>query len=71
MMGLVRIGAWDVLKNDCILDEGAWLRILREDGTMTFEGWGKDTKWNTSLLHLTMSCVSVFLADVDIKKILE
>ena len=71
MMGLVRIGAWDVLKNDCILDEGAWLRILREDGTMTFEGWGKDTKWNTSLLHLTMSCVSVFLADVDIKKIFE
>lgn len=71
MMGLVRIGAWDVLKNDCILDEGAWLRILREDGTMTFEGWGKETKWNTSLLHLTMSCVSVFLADVDIKKILE
>ncbi len=69
MMGLVRAGRFDLLLKDCILDEGAWLRILREDGTMTFEGWGKDTKWNTSLLHLTMSCVATFLVDTDIKKI--
>ena len=45
--------------------EGAWLRMLREDATTTFEGWGKDTKWNTSLFHLTMSYAAVFLSDAD------
>ena len=45
MMGLVRRDLWDDLKS-CFTDEGAWLRILREGGTTTFEGWGKDTKWN-------------------------
>jgi len=49
----------------CLKDEGAWLRILREGGTTTFEGWGKDTKSNTSLFHLTMSDAAVFLADID------
>ena len=47
-----------------LTDEGAWLRMLREDATATFEGWGKDTKWNTSLFHLTMSFAAVFLADL-------
>ena len=70
LMGLVRRDKWDDLKA-CLLDEDAWRRILREDGTMSFEGWGKDTKWNTSLCHLTMSAVAPFIADVDIKKILE
>ena len=54
-----------------LLDEGAWLRMLREDATTTFEGWGKETKWNTSLFHLTMSYASVFMADVDLKAIFE
>jgi len=39
--------------------------MLREDATTTFEGWGKDTKWNTSLFHLTMSYAALFLADTD------
>ena len=54
-----------------LLNEGAWRRMLREDATTTFEGWGKDTKWNTSLFHLTMSYAAVFLADVDLKKLFE
>ena len=41
--------------------------VSTEDATTTFEGWGKDTKWNTSLFHLTMSYAAVFLADVDLK----
>jgi len=52
-------------------DEGAWLRIIREDGTTTFEGWGKDTKWNTSLFHMTMSYAALFLSDINLKNILE
>ena len=46
-----------------ILDENAWLRMIREGATTTFEGWGKDKKWNTSLFHLTLSYAVVFLTD--------
>ena len=70
MMGLVRRDKWDDLKA-CFEDEGAWKRILREGGTTTFEGWGKDTKWNTSLFHLTMSYGAVFMCETDIKEILK
>ena len=44
-------------------DENAWLRMLREGATTTFEGWGKDEKLNTSLFHLTLSYAVVFLTD--------
>ena len=64
LCGLVRQGREDMV-HDCLCDEGAWLRILREGGTTTFEGWGKDTKCNTSLFHLTLSDAVVFLADID------
>jgi hypothetical protein len=32
-------------------DEGAWLNMLAEGATTTFEAWGKAQKWNTSLFH--------------------
>jgi hypothetical protein len=64
LYGLIRCGREDLLLQ-ALKDEGAWLRILREGGTVTFEGWGKDTKWNTSLFHLTLSDAAVFLADID------
>ena len=32
-------------------DEGAWLNMIREGATTTFEAWGKNQKWNTSLFH--------------------
>ena len=54
-----------------LLNDGAWKRMLKEGATTTFEGWGKDTKWNTSLFHLTMSYAAVFLADVDLKQLFE
>ena len=65
MYGLVRRGDFDRVRS-MLRDENAWLRMLREGATATFEGWGKDTKWNTSLFHLTMSDAAVFLADVDL-----
>lgn len=64
LMGLIRCGKKETIK-DMLLDEEAWLRILREDGKTTFEGWGKDTKSNASLFHLTLSYAAVFLADID------
>ena len=54
-----------------LLHEGTWRRMLREDATSTFEGWGKDCKWNTSLFHLTMSSAAMFMADIDLKGFLE
>ena len=32
-------------------DKGAWLNMLVEGATTTFEAWGKNQKWNTSLFH--------------------
>ncbi len=66
LMGLVRQGRYDLVQQ-CLLDDGAWKRMLREGGTTTFEGWGKDTKWNTSLFHLTLSYAAVFMADIDLE----
>ena len=68
LRGFAARGREDLLR-EALLDEGAWRRMLREDATATFEGWGRDTKWNTSLFHLTMSYAALFLADTDLKKI--
>lgn len=63
--GFVRYGMQDRI-GSLLKDEGAWLRTIREGGKVTFEGWGKDTKWNTSLFHLTISYGAVFLCDTDL-----
>jgi len=68
-MGFVRYGMENKIKT-LMLDEGAWLRMLKEDATTTFEGWGKDVKWNTSLFHLTLSYGAVFLSDINLKNLL-
>jgi hypothetical protein len=68
LCGFVRNGEEQVVQ-DMLLDEGAWLRMLREGATTTFEGWGKECKRNASLFHLTMSYAAVFLADIDHKKL--
>ncbi len=54
-----------------ITDENAWLRMIREDATTTFESWGKELKFNTSLFHMTFSYGALFLADIDLKKLFE
>jgi hypothetical protein len=60
--GLRRTGNTDLMYK-FIKDENAWLRMLREGATATFEGWGKDCKWNTSLFHLVLTYVLIFLTD--------
>ena len=70
LMRFAKDGESDRMKR-ALLNDGAWRRMLREDATTTFEGWGKDTKWNTSLFHLTMSYAAVFLLDADLKKLFE
>lgn len=44
-------------------DEGAWLNMIAEGGTMTFEAWGKDQKWNTSLCHPWAVAPLIIFAD--------
>lgn len=70
LMGFVRSGKEDRIK-EFLLDEGAWLRMLSEGATTTFEGWGKDAKSNASLFHLTLTYAAVFLADMDLKKLFD
>ena len=62
LAGLKRTGN-TALMYEFIKDKKAWLRMLREGATVTFEGWGKDSKWNTSLFHLTLSYAALFLTD--------
>lgn len=70
LMGFIRRGKNEAVK-ELMTDEKAWLGMISEGATTTFEGWGKDAKWNTSLFHLTYSYGAAFLADVDLKKIFE
>jgi hypothetical protein len=31
--------------------EHSWFNMIKEGATTTFEAWGKEQKWNTSLFH--------------------
>lgn len=70
LMGLARRGNKELIRQ-LLCDEGAWLRMLREGATTTFESWGKETKRNTSLFHLTLSYAAVFLSDTDLNLLFE
>ena len=50
LAALVRNGERE-LAEQLTLDSGCWLLMLSEGATTTFEAWGKDQKWNTSLFH--------------------
>ena len=67
---LVREGDLDRV-DKTLLHEGTWKRMLREGATSTFEGWGKECKWNTSLFHLTMSSAAIFLSDTPLADVLK
>lgn len=60
--GLKKLGKTEII-HKFLKDEGAWLRMLKEGATTTFEGWGKEAKSNASLFHLTLSYAVVFLTD--------
>jgi hypothetical protein len=70
LAGLVRTGKMD-LARELIADDGAWLRMISEGATTTFEGWGKDTKWNTSLFHLCFTYPVQFLTNWGMEKVFE
>ena len=45
--------------------------MIREGATVTFEAWGKDGKWNTSLFHLCYTFAILFLTDWGFEDILK
>lgn len=60
LCGLKRLGKTELIYK-FIADENAWLKMISENATRTFEGWSKDSKWNTSLFHLTLTYPLIFL----------
>ena len=44
-----------------ILNPNAWLNMINEGASTTFETWGKEQKWNTSLFHITLSYIAFFM----------
>ena len=51
------------LAEELTCDEGCWLNMLREGATATFEAWGKEQKWNTSLCHPWATAPIIVFAD--------
>ena len=49
---------------DMIKDNGAWLNMLSEGATTTYEAWGKEQKKNTSLFHPWSTCPILILYDM-------
>lgn len=70
LCGLWRVGK-GALALDLIRDKDGWMRMLREGATATFEGWGKDSKWNTSLFHLTFTFPVILLTEWGMKDALD
>ena len=62
LVGLKRLGREDLIRR-LMKDEGRWLRMLREGADSTYEAWGRDAKWNTSLFHLCYTYPVLFLCD--------
>ncbi|MBE7045175.1 MAG: alpha-L-rhamnosidase [Ruminococcaceae bacterium] len=62
LWAMVREGRRDIVEA-FISHPGRWRRMLSEGATRTFEAWGKDLKWNTSLFHLNYAYAALFLTD--------
>ena len=65
LTGFVRLGRYDLIR-DALKDKKAWLNMIAEGATATFECWNRDGKWNTSLFHLQNTHVAYFAADTDL-----
>jgi hypothetical protein len=51
------------LAKQLIADPDCWLNMLSEGATTTFEAWGKDQKWNTSLFHPWATAPLIILSE--------
>ena len=62
LAALIRNGRMDIAL-ELATSEGAWMNMLREGATTTYEAWGKEQKWNTSLFHPWATAPLIVFAD--------
>ncbi len=53
----------ETLLQSLLCDEKAWLNMLSEGATTTFEAFSKDGKWNTSLCHTLFAFPALFIVE--------
>lgn len=63
LYGLIRMGhkemAYELIRNKT---EHSWYNMIREGATTSYEAWGKEQKWNTSLCHAWASApIPIFM----------
>ncbi|MBE6564120.1 MAG: alpha-L-rhamnosidase [Ruminococcaceae bacterium] len=62
LAALKKAGRYD-LCIELATDSGAWPNMVKEGATLTFEAWGKDQKWNTSLCHPWATAPLIIFSD--------
>ena len=62
-LAALKLAGEDELCVKLATDDGAWLNMISEGATMTYEAWGKEQKWNTSLCHPWAVAPLVIFAD--------
>ena len=62
LAALVTTGRRDVAL-ELTTSPDAWMNMISEGATTTYEAWGKDQKWNTSLFHPWATAPSIIFSD--------
>ena len=62
-LAALKLNGYDDEVLNLTLDGGAWLNMIKEGATTTFEAWGKEQKWNTSLFHPWAVAPLIIFAD--------
>lgn len=68
LKALCKLGLKDVTYKLIVSDsKNSWLNMINEGATTTFEAWGKDQKWNTSLFHPWATSPIIIMAEDIVK----
>lgn len=62
-LAALKQSGYDKLCEELATDKRCWLNMLDEGATTTFEAWGVDQKWNTSLFHPWAACPVIIFAE--------
>lgn len=55
-LAALKLNGYTELCEKLATDERCWINMIKEGATTTFEAWGVDQKWNTSLFHPWAAC---------------
>ena len=61
-LAALKLNGYDGLCEKLATDEKCWINMLNEGATTTYEAWGKDQKWNTSLFHPWAAAPAIIFA---------